>query len=242
MKTYKLKTTKRTLLGKKVKKLRKEGNLPATVYGKGFKSQSVQVNLKEFQEVYKTAGETGIVELGLDKETLPILIHNIHYHPLTALPLHADFYKVNLKEKVSASIPLVVINDAPAVDNKIGVLLNILSEVAVEALPADLPEKIEVDVAGLSEINSVVKVSDLKVSDKVTIKTDGSLEVVKIAPLVSKEAEKLAKEEEAAAVVAAAAQQTAVTEGGDVAPKAGEEVSAGKTPSPAVTAPSEKKA
>lgn len=243
MKTYKLKTTKRTLLGKKVKKLRKEGNLPATVYGKDFKSQSVQVNLKEFQEVYKAAGETGIVELGLDKETLPILIHNIHYHPITSQPLHADFYKVNLKEKVSASIPLVVVNEAPAVANKVGVLLNILSEVAVEALPTELPEKIEVDVAGLSEINSVVKVSDLKVSDKVTIKTDGNLEVVKIAPLVSKEAEKLAKEEEAAAAVAAAAQQTVTTEGGDVTSKAGEEVSAGKTPSPAAaTAPPEKKA
>lgn len=239
MKTYKLKTTKRTLLGKKVKKLRKEGQLPATVYGKGFKSQSVQVNLKEFQEVYKQAGETGIVELGLDKETLPILIHNIHYHPMTALALHADFYKVNLKEKVSASIPLAVVNEAPAVANKIGVLLNILSEIAVEALPADLPEKIEVDVSGLSEINSVVKVSDLKVSDKVTIKTDGNLEVVKIAPLVSKEAEKLAKEEEAAAAEAAA--QQIATEGAEASPKTGEEVPAGKTPAPAATAPPEKK-
>lgn len=159
---------------------------------------------------------------------------------MTAQPLHADFYKVNLKEKVSASIPLVVVNEAPAVASKIGVLLNILSEIAVEALPADLPEKIEVDVAGLSEINSVVKVSDLKVSDKVTIKTDGSLEVVKIAPLVSKEAEKLAKEEEAAAAEAAA-QQTAAAEGGEVAPKTGEEAPAGKTPAPAATAPSEKK-
>ena len=238
MKTHKLQATKRTLIGKKVKKLRNEGNLPATVYGKDFKSQSVQVNLKEFQEVYKQAGETGIVELGLDKETLPILIHNIHYHPMTAQPLHADFYKVNLKEKVSASIPLEVVNEAPAVANKIGVLLNILSEVAVEALPTDLPEKIEVDVSGLSEINSVVKVSDLKVSDKVTIKTDANLEVVKIDPLVSKEAEKLAKEEEVAKAEAAAQQVAA--EGTEGAPKTGEEVPAGKTPSPAASPPEKK--
>ncbi|MBI3954916.1 50S ribosomal protein L25 [Candidatus Gottesmanbacteria bacterium] len=238
MKTYKLKATTRTQIGKKVKKLRKEGNLPATVYGKDFKSQSVQVNLKEFQEVYKQAGETGIVELGLDKEILPILIHNIHYHPTTAQPLHADFYKVNLKEKVSASIPLVVINEAPAVINKIGVLLNILSEVAVEALPADLPEKIEVDVAGLTEINSTIKVADLKVSDKVTIKTDGALEIVKIAPLVSKEAEKQAKEEEAAKAEAAA-QQTA-TEGAETAPKAGEEAPGEKSTASAASASTEK--
>lgn len=238
MKTHKLQATKRTLIGKKVKKLRKEGSLPAIVYGKDFKSRSVQVNLKEFQEIYKTAGETGIVELGLDRETLPILIHNIHYHPMTAQPLHADFYKVNLKEKVSASIPLEVVNEAPAVVNKIGVLLNILSEVAVEALPTDLPEKIEVDITGLTEINSVVKVSDLKVSDKVTIKTDINLEVVKIAPLVSKEAEKLAKEEEMAKAEAATQQET--TEGAEGSPKTGEEVPAGKTPSPA-TSPPEKK-
>lgn len=238
MKTHKLQATKRTLIGKKVKKLRKEGSLPAIVYGKDFKSRSVQVNLKEFQEIYKTAGETGIVELGLDRETLPILIHNIHYHPMTAQPLHADFYKVNLKEKVSASIPLEVVNEAPAVVNKIGVLLNILSEVTVEALPTDLPENIEVDIAGLTEINSVVKVSDLKVSDKITIKTDVNLEVVKIAPLVSKEAEKLAKEEEMAKAEAAAQQVT--TEGAEGSPKTGDEVPAGKTPSPAASPPEKK--
>ena len=229
MDKHTLKAAKRNLSGRKVKQLRKEGILPANVYGKKIKSQAVQLPEKELLAVYAKAGQTGLVDLVVDGQSKPVLIHNIQLDPVTNRPLHADFMQVDLKEKVTAKVALETVGESQAVKDKQGVLLNILSEVEVEALPADLPEKIEVDVASLSAVDQVIKVSELKVSDKVKILTPGELEVIKVAPLVSKEAEKMAAEEAAAAAAAAAAQAAPAAgagEGKEAATPAG----AGATP------------
>lgn len=210
MEKLKLVASKRTILGRKVKALRKSGIVPANVYGKKVKSQAVQIGEKEFTAAFAKAGETGLVELTVDSEKRPVLIHNLQYHPVTQKAVHVDFYQVDLKEKVVAKVPIHITGEATAVKDKLGVLLHILSEVEVEALPADLPDKIEIEVGDLATVGKTIKVGELKVSDKIKILTDGNLEVVKIAPLVSKEAEALAKEQEAAAAAAEAA--TAPTE------------------------------
>jgi len=189
---------KRTVVGRKVKKLRKEGIVPASLYGKKVKSIAVQVDLKEFEKVFKEVGETGVIELKLDGKNRPSLIKNLHIHPVTDQILHVDFYQVDLTEKIKASIPLEIINDAPAVIDKKGVLLTILDAVDVEALPADLPEKIEVDASKLNDVDQVISVSQLPIPSKLTVLTDGEREVVKIGPLVTKEAEKQAAEDEIA--------------------------------------------
>jgi large subunit ribosomal protein L25 len=209
MEKLSLSASKRTLSGRKVKKLRSEGILPANLYGKKVESVSLQLPLKDFIGIFAKAGETKLLELSLDGKKHPVLIHNIQYHPVTHSPLHVDFFQVDLKEKVTAKVPLQIIGEAKAVKDKLGVLLNILSEVEVEALPSDLPDKIEVDITSLSAIGDVVKIGDLKISDKVKVLTDRSSEIIKVAPLVSKEAEKMVAEEKAAAE-AAAAQAAAV--------------------------------
>lgn len=191
------KANKRTVLGRKVKQLRKKGIIPANVYGKKVKSTAVQLDEKELASVYEKAGNTGLVELLLDKEKRPVLIHKIQYHPVTDKPLHVDFHQVDLKEKIITKVLLKFAGESIAVKDKLGTLLAILSEIEVEALPSDLPEKIEVDVSGLSQIDQSIKVQDLKVDSKVKILTDAGLDVVKIAPLVSKKVEEeIAKEEE----------------------------------------------
>src|SRR3989344_7810542 len=106
MKREKLAVEKRKVLGKKVKKLRREGVLPANVYGKDIKSVSVQVAQKEFDKVFKEAGETGLVDLQLDGKILPVLIHNVQTDYL-GNKLHAVFFQVNLKEKVKTMVPIV---------------------------------------------------------------------------------------------------------------------------------------
>jgi len=146
----------------------------------------------------------------VDSEKRPVLIHNIARHPVSEKILHVDFLQVDLKEKVVAKVPLVTIGEAKAVKDKAGVLLTLLSEVEVEALPSDLPEKIEYDVTNLTNVGELIKVGNLKVSDKVKILTDNNLDIVKVAPFVSKEAEKMAAEEKAAAEAAAAAAAPAV--------------------------------
>lgn len=212
MKREKIVAEKRDITGKKVRKLRREGLLPANIYGKGFKSTEVQLPLKDFQEVFKIARETGLVDLSVGKDTYPVLIHNVQIHPLTHLPLHADFFKVNLKEKVKTTIPIVAIGEAKAVTEKIGALLQPLSEVEVEALPTDLPENIEVPIENLAAVGDNITVEDLKAPDGVVILAKSSESIFRIDELVSQEAEKLA-EEEAAAVEAATESDEKAQEG-----------------------------
>lgn len=227
MKRIGLKVEKRKIVGKKVKKLRREGILPANVYGKDIKSTSVQVPLKEFIAVFKETGETGLVDLEIEGKTIPVLIQNI-YTDFRHNYLHADFFQVNLKEKVKANVPLEIVGEPKAVTDEIGILMNMISEVEVEALPADLPEKIEVNVENLANIDDQIQVSDLKVPADVTILTDSEQVVSKIGELVSKEAQEQAAEEEAAAE-AAKADGEGTTEGEESSQATTEQASEAKT-------------
>ncbi len=228
-----LNANKRVIVGRKVKQLRKEGLIPANIFGKKVKSQSVSVVEKELSSVFSKVGETGLVELMLEKTAHPVLIHNVSYHSVTGLPLHVDFFQVDLKEKVQTRVPLEFVGEAPAVKDKLGVLLHIISEVEIEALPADLPEKLEVDISRLALVGDTMKVSELKVSDKIKILSDANLEFIKVAPLVSKEAEQMAKE--AAETKAAAVAQAAASDAAGGKPGEGE---GGAPSAPASTAPS----
>lgn len=227
MKRHSLSVAKRDVFGKKVKKLRKAGTLPGNVYGKEMKSVAVSMPTKDFLSVFEQAGHSGVVDLKLGEETIPTLIHEVTYDHIDRVPLHVDFYKVNLKEKVKTAVPVVLTGEPVAVTEKLGLLLQNLSEVEVEALPTDLPENVEVDVAHLAQVGESVKVADMKVPTDVTILTDGEQEVARIAELVSKEAEEQAAAEAAEAAAAAteagespAEGETAAQEGGETAPEA----------------------
>lgn len=204
MKKYILTGQTRDVMGRKVKNLRRDGMLPATVYGKKISSQTIAVSGPDFAKTYATAGETGLIELTVGSNMSPVLIHNVQRHAVTGAVLHVEFYHVDLKEKVHTKVPLVFVGDAPVVTEKKGVILSLLSEVDVEALPTQLPEKIEVDVSGLAEVNQELKVSDLKVPIGVTLLTEGAVGVAKVGALVSKEAQQQAAADAAAATTEAA--------------------------------------
>lgn len=230
MKRHKLAVEKRKVLGKKVKKLRKEGFLPANLYGKSIKSLAVQVPYKDFETVYRQAGVTGIIDVEVGGEVRPSLIHNVQQDYYNHKLLHVDFFQVNLKEKVTTMVKVITVGEPKAVSEKIGLLLQPLSEVQIEALPTDLPDKIEVNVQPLAELDAQITVGELKAPVGVTILTDANQVVAKIGELISKEAAAQAAAEAAAAEAAkaAAAPATEVAEGAapetGVAPKAEEEV------------------
>jgi large subunit ribosomal protein L25 len=183
MDTKTLKADKRKDLGRKVKNLRKEGILPGNVYGKKVKSESLQVNLKDFEKIYKEVGETGLVTLEIGTEKKPVLIHNLQMQPVTDEPIHVDFLQVDLKEKVTAQVPVELSGESPAEKQGLGTVVLMLNEIEVEALPADLPEKFEIDRGTLTDVDQVLKVSDLKVDkSKVTVNTDAEELVVKVEP------------------------------------------------------------
>jgi len=233
MKRFKLVVEKRKLVGKKVKKLRKEGLLPANLYGKGVKSLSVQVPYKEFEKIYKEAGETGIVDVAADGEVRPSLIHNVQQDYYSHQLLHADFFQVNLKEKVKTMVKIITVGEPKAVSEKLGLLMQTLNEVEIEALPTDLPDKIEVNVEPLAVLDAQITVGAIKAPAEVTILTDVSQVVAKIGSLISKEAAEQAAAEAAAAEAAkaaatppVAAEATTLAEGaaraeGEVKPEAG---------------------
>lgn len=210
MKRFQLTAEKRDHMGHQAKKVRTEGKIPGTVYGKNVTSVSVSIPQEAFETLYKEAGETGVIELVIGQEKRPVLVHTIQRDARSGAMVHIEFHQVNLSETVHANVPLRLVGESPAVLDKSGVLLTLLSEIEVEALPMDLPEAIEVDVSALAAVDSEIKVSDLPVPAKVTFVTDGAAAVVRIGALVSKESV-----EEAAAPVAAA------TPEGEAAPAEG---------------------
>lgn len=179
-----LNATKRTVLGKKIKKLRREGIFPANVYGKELSSVSLQMPLKDFTDVYKQVGETGLIDLMVDGEKRPVLIKNVQFEFRQHSPVHADFYQVNLKEKVKAMVPLLLVGEPKAITENLGTLLQTLSEVEVEALPEELPENIEVNIEHLAEVDDQIMISEFKVPEGVVILTDETQVVAKIAAIV----------------------------------------------------------
>jgi len=187
MNRHSLTVAARTVTGKKVKNLRKEGLLPGNIYGYKTDSVAIQVPMVDFLEVYKEVGGTGLIDLDLDGKKLPVLVHEVQDHFIGKHPVHVDFLKVNLKEKIVSMIPVVFTGESAAVTENLGVLLQTLNEVEIEALPTDLPEHFEVDVTPLAEIGAHVLVSDLKAPEGVEILTEGTQTIAKIVALTVEE-------------------------------------------------------
>lgn len=221
MKRESLKVEKRTVLGKKVKNLRREGIIPGNVYGADIKSQAVQADYKDFEKVFKAAGETGLVDLKLEDQTIPVLIHNLASDYKNNI-LHADFYKVNLKEKITTAVPLEFEGEPKAVTDKVGLLMPIMSEVEIEALPTDLPENIKINVEHLAQVDEQITVADLKAPEGVTIVSDAGQVVAKIGELVSKETQEQLEADAAAAEAATAEGSEAEATAEGEAPAEGE--------------------
>ncbi len=173
----------RKITGRKVKTLRKEGLVPGNIYGKNITSEAVQVKEKEFKDVYKEVGETGIINLKVGKATKPVLIHNVQIHAVTGEPLHVDFMQVNLKEKVTTAVPVEVVGESPVQKSGLGTVVLLLDELEVESLPTDIPEKFVVDATKLTEVDQTIKVSDLDFDKKkVEVKAELDEIVVKVEP------------------------------------------------------------
>ncbi len=167
---HQIKADKRTVLGRKVKHLRKEGLLPATVYGHKFESLSIQFKTVELEKIYNEAGESGLVELLIGEEKLPVLFRNPQYSPVWGNILHIDCYKVNLKEKITAFVPIEFIGESQAVKDG-NMLVEVTNEIEVEALPTDLPGNIIVDISILNAVGDTITVGDIKLDDKVEMVT-----------------------------------------------------------------------
>jgi len=235
----------RKTTGRKIKKLRQKGILPANVYGKGVKSISVQGDYKGIAKIYDQQGETGLIDLTIkgEKKPRPVLISNPQYHPVRDSLLHLDFHQVDLTQKILATIPIEINGEAPAVAKNEGVLVQVLNEIEVEALPTDLPEQFAVDISKLEKIDDAITIADLKIGDKLELKAAPDQVIVKISPLAKEEevAPTPAAEGEAAAAAGAPAAEGAKPEVGGEKPAEGKPASPTQQGKPAEEKPAEEK-
>ncbi len=196
MDKLKIKAQKRDVFGKKVKDLRKKGLIPAIVYGHDQKPLSLQVKYNDFEKLYKTSGGSTIISLTIDdEEPKNTLITEIQKDPVTHQYLHIDFHQVKMTEKITAEVPLVFVGESPAVKDLDGVLVKNIDQIEVSCLPADLPHEIEVDISALSDFESVIKISDLKIPSGVEVKTEPEEVVAVVTPPRSEEELKALEEE-----------------------------------------------
>lgn len=168
-----LKCQKREEVGGGVSKLRKAGMIPAVMYGHKIASENLALNYIEFKKVFEKAGENTVIELEIEGNgKANVLVHEVQMDPMTGSISHADLFQVRMDEKIETAIPLEFVGEAPAVKALGGVLVKNMDEVEVSCLPADLPSTIQVDLSMIEDFDVHIKVKDLKVSDKVEIKSD----------------------------------------------------------------------
>ncbi len=189
----KLEAQKREIFGKKLKSSRNEGLLPVVVYGRKEEATPFFVESKEFEKVFKAAGESTVVDLVTPEGEKSVLVYAVDYHPVSGLPIHADFYAVEKDKKVEVDVELVFVGESPAVKGLNGILVKVMHALTIEAKPADLPHDIEVDISSLVDFDSQITVADLNLPQGVTSLVPAEEVVV----LVSEPTEEEEEEEEA---------------------------------------------
>jgi large subunit ribosomal protein L25 len=221
--TFELKANPREETGRKVEELRDKFLLPAVVYGHDFANQNITLSESEFERVFRAAGESSLVDLIIGAEKpIKVLIHEMQNDPITDKPVHVDFYKVNMDEKIKTEVEIVFVGESGAVKDLGGVLIKTLEKLHIECLPSDLIHNVEVDLSALKQIGDVIRVSDLKVPASIMVLTNPENPVVLVEEMkvevFKEETPAVAEGAEGAAVppteaeVAAAAAEAAESE------------------------------
>lgn len=150
--------------------LRKSGKIPAVFYGKKEASTPIQLSQAVFEKTLKEAGESTILHLEGNNIDVDVLIHDVDLDPVTDKPRHADFYAIEKGKTLEISVPLEFVGISAAVKELGGILVKVMHEVEIEALPKDLPHNITVDISSLKTFDDVIKAEDIKLPAGVSLK------------------------------------------------------------------------
>jgi large subunit ribosomal protein L25 len=187
---HELHATVRQELGKKVKNVRKRGFFPAVLYGAGVTTQAISVPFIDFMRILKVAGESTLIELRVADKPYHVLIHHLAYDALRGTPIHGDFYAVQMDKKIRTRVPIVITGESPAVKQEGGIIITVMHELEIEALPSDLPHEIFVDVSSLVALESRLFLKDIQLSHGVRALADqGDVVVLVESPPTEMEGE-----------------------------------------------------
>lgn len=176
-----LAANKRDVTGKKVKALRREGKIPAVIYGSEVDSTPILLDYRKVRQTLEEAGANTLLTIDLDGKELLALVREKQREVISRDLLHVDFQAVSLEEVISTTVPVSVEGEAPAVSEYNALLVTELEELNIEAKAKDLPDTILVDVTGLTEIGDNILIRDLQVSDEVKILEDPDEIVIVVA-------------------------------------------------------------
>jgi large subunit ribosomal protein L25 len=173
----------REVLGKKVSVLRRQGILPAVVYGGGQESQPIQLDARDFDVLRRTTSRNTLVDLKVGSaKASPVLLQGIHEHPVRRNPMHVDFLVVSMTEAITVDVPVNYMGDSTAADKLGGTLLHLRESVSISALATALPSAIDLDISPLDSFEAVLHVRDLIVPDGVVILTDADEALARVQP------------------------------------------------------------
>lgn len=159
----------RTVTGKKVKTLRRAGLVPASICGKGIQSESFQLDSKAFDAVYRRVGRNGLIDLQMPSGTQSAFVRQVQRHPVSSVYLHVDFRIVDLRTEITADVPIIAVGTNELIERGDGILTLGHSTVHVKALPADLPQQVEIDISRIPDYTTSLHVRDLELGDKVQV-------------------------------------------------------------------------
>lgn len=178
--TITLEATVREVVGKQVRHYRRIGQIPATIYGREFSPVNLFVGEVDLRQALTQAGGTHLIELHFGDETVQALAREVQRHPIRGNMLHVDFYRVDMDRVIRAEIPIVLVNESPAVASKEAIAILHLNSVEIETLPANLPPHIDVDMSQLTQVGDQLTAGDLKLPSTIKIITSLDDVVVKL--------------------------------------------------------------
>ncbi|MBS3783977.1 MAG: 50S ribosomal protein L25 [Anaerolineae bacterium] len=193
-----LEARERSLLGSKVKRLRREGWVPGVMYGRDFKSVSLKFDKYALRDVLSQVGGSQLVNIKVDDADEPefALLREVQRDVITGDLLHVDFYRVMMTETITTEIPLLSVGESPVAEQKEGILLHGIAELEVECLPGDLVDAIEIDMSDLTEVGQAILVEDLAIPSGINVLTDPDEMIARLVPLEEVELERPAAEVE----------------------------------------------
>jgi len=173
----------RDITGKKVAHMRRDGRLPAVIFGRGLDSENVSVDAHEFEQLRRHVGANTLIDLSVDgAAAAPVLVHGVQTSVVTRRPLHVDLFVVRMTEELTVDVPLVSEGTSGAVENSGGTLMHVLENVRVRALPDHLPQSIHYSVDSLATFDDAVHVRDLVIPADATLLNDLDEVVARVLP------------------------------------------------------------
>ncbi len=212
METITLEIKDRTITGKKVKILRRDGMIPANIYGPGIESHSIQTYTADMEKTLLRAGGTQLVTLKNPSDNeRKVLIKRAQRDPLSGRLLHVDFHQVSLKDKIKVSVPLAFEGESRATRRNDLILLENLNAIEVECLPTEIPEKLIIDISGLEEAGDRLLASDLVIDANIVMLTNPEDILISVSQAKAEEVEEAVEGEDAEGVAAEASKSEAAS-------------------------------